>query len=225
MEAERGKAMSLREGQASRADEKEKGISPFFFSISHSFVAPSLFRRMTDKGEQEKDKDKGEKDKGDEYVEKMEAAIQKMQQQYADHTYPVLEGVTTLKIYTSNLLRNPFDRNFYKIKAKNTHFLERVGHLAGAIDAMNVIGYKLTGEYLVFDESRILDSPPASATATGGADEAGVTTSSASTTPTTTTTTGVSKVEEFKQELRKVADFLMKTEQKVGVAARTLAHS
>ena len=67
----------------------------------------------------------------------------------------VMEALETLLIYTKNLLLYPDEKKYRKIKMTNIHYQERLGHLAGAVDAMNAIGYVPVGEYLRLDEQRI----------------------------------------------------------------------
>lgn len=67
----------------------------------------------------------------------------------------VMEALETLLIYTKNLLLYPDEKKYRKIKMTNIHYQERLGHLSGAIEAMNAIGYIPIGEYLRLDENRI----------------------------------------------------------------------
>jgi protein phosphatase PTC1 len=57
----------------------------------------------------------------------------------------VLEGVETLLVYASNLRERPTETKFHVISAINVHFLARLGHLAGAQEAMAALGYRLDG--------------------------------------------------------------------------------
>lgn len=67
----------------------------------------------------------------------------------------LLEGLETLLVYTKNLIVHPHEKKYRKIKLTNIHYQERLGHLPGALEAMNCIGYVEQGEYLRLDESRV----------------------------------------------------------------------
>lgn len=58
-------------------------------------------------------------------------------------------------MYTKNLILFPDEKKYRKIKITNIHYQERLGHLAGAEEAMTTIGYVPQGEYLRLDEARI----------------------------------------------------------------------
>ena len=67
----------------------------------------------------------------------------------------LLEGLETLIVYTRNLILYPDEKKYRKIKITNIHYQERLGHLEGAEEAMQAIGYMPQGEYLRLDEKRL----------------------------------------------------------------------
>lgn len=66
-----------------------------------------------------------------------------------------MEGLETLLVYTKNLISFPDEKKYRKVKTSNIHYQERLGHLQGAGDAMNAIGYVESGDYLRLNEAKI----------------------------------------------------------------------
>jgi hypothetical protein len=66
-----------------------------------------------------------------------------------------MEALETLLVYIKNLIVLPHEKKYRKIKISNIHYQERLGHLTGAIEAMNCIGYMPVGDYLRLDEKKI----------------------------------------------------------------------
>jgi len=82
----------------------------------------------------------------------MKNALEKLSQ---NSLVEIMEGLETLLVYTKNLIMHPDDKKYRKVKTTNIHYVERLGRLAGAADAMNAIGYAPSGEYLRVDEKKI----------------------------------------------------------------------
>jgi hypothetical protein len=67
----------------------------------------------------------------------------------------LMEGLETLLVYTRNLILFPDEKKYRKIKISNIHYQERLGHLGGALNCMQCIGYIPVGDYLRLDEKRM----------------------------------------------------------------------
>lgn len=57
----------------------------------------------------------------------------------------VVEGVETLLVYATNLLKHHAEPRFHVVSAVNVHFQARLGHLAGSDAAMRALGYRRDG--------------------------------------------------------------------------------
>jgi len=85
-------------------------------------------------------------------LEMFELALSRLQ---SNSLIEVLEALETLLVYTKNLILFPDEKKYRKIKISNIHYQERLGHLPGAIEAMQSIGYMPLGDYLRLDEARM----------------------------------------------------------------------
>jgi len=58
---------------------------------------------------------------------------------------------STIKVILANIVKNPTEEKFRKVKTTNPNFQERVGKLELAIKVLNAIGFKQVDEFLVCD--------------------------------------------------------------------------
>ena len=61
--------------------------------------------------------------------------------------------LSTMKIIISNILKNPNEEKFKKVKITNPNFQERVGKILLAMKCFSHLGFKEDGEYLVISKS------------------------------------------------------------------------
>lgn len=65
----------------------------------------------------------------------------------------VMEGFETLLVYTKNLILYPDEKKYRKVKKSNIHYQQRLGHLSGAEESMEAIGYAPSGMYLRLEDN------------------------------------------------------------------------
>ena len=69
--------------------------------------------------------------------------------------------LNTIKVIVSNIIKNPNEDKFKKVKLSNPNFQEKVGKLVVAMKCLTHLGFKEDGEYLVlskYDESLLTKS-------------------------------------------------------------------
>eukprot|EP01083_Nonionella_stella_P083037 229440_1 len=67
------------------------------------------------------------------------------------------EGLETLAIYIHNIISNPHDARFRKIRVNNINYQERLGHLKGGQNLLKAIGFQEEKQYLVLPEEMFRD--------------------------------------------------------------------
>lgn len=74
--------------------------------------------------------------------------INGMKKKYADTEPAKLKaGLTVLKAYFGNVQKDPLDKKFHKIKKENKAFLDKVKPLEGAVEVIDLCGFKDVGDF------------------------------------------------------------------------------
>jgi len=55
------------------------------------------------------------------------------------------EGIQTFIIYVNNIVKNPAESRYRRIRIENANYQERLGHLAGGQKMLEILGYKENG--------------------------------------------------------------------------------
>ena len=60
--------------------------------------------------------------------------------------------LSTIKVILSNILKNPEEEKYRKIKMTNPNVQERIGSVQVALKTLKILGFKDEGEFYVLDE-------------------------------------------------------------------------
>jgi len=55
------------------------------------------------------------------------------------------EGIQTFIIYVNNIVKNPAEMRYRRIRIENANYQERLGHLKGGQEMLDILGYKKNG--------------------------------------------------------------------------------
>ncbi|PON32737.1 Zinc finger, C2H2 domain containing protein [Parasponia andersonii] len=90
-------------------------------------------------------------------VEQMRECLRSLKQNHKDDDAKVKKAFQTLLTYIGNVVRNPEEEKFRKIRLSNPSFQERVGALKGGIEFLELCGFeKIEGsEYLFLARDKV----------------------------------------------------------------------
>ncbi|KAL9258249.1 UBX domain-containing protein [Drosera capensis] len=79
-------------------------------------------------------------------AEQMRECLRSLKKNHKDEDARVKQAFKTLLTYVGNVVRNPDEEKFRKIRLSNQTFQDRVGGLQGGIEFLQLCGFEKTGD-------------------------------------------------------------------------------